>query len=520
MNFQNHTDRAKEFQDKSQYKDAYAIYAWILNEISMELIDNLHISGLDHESYIATIQECTQKLEFLYKKCTKPPPPPVPPKTSKLESVTTDSIVSMTETFSMADSSNKSDSHDHLQSMLSISSSNHEQEVFIPVVPKSKLSKIYDKLIQNDSSFNPGKELFGGFTSKSELLKKIMEYIHIGATLTEIHHIRPFYLAFQLCLIDQELFRRISPVDFFNTNHTKSSIEPSTHFFNYLCRIVEYTTLNPDTPAQRAEILEYWIKTSKRLYQFRNFQSLKAIISAIQSPPLFRLKGTWSMVSKKKIKDLNALLEFCSEQDNYSQYRLWMKLNISKPMIPYYGIYIHDLTYLAAMTKKSDTPKKASMEILDQISYFQSEPFYSYKYFTSIVSGNIYPKPKKPPIVSHATPPLLALNSLNEESVGLFISHWILSQKFYSEKVIDELSLIREPRDTKICEEKRASPDMTFPSLESYRKNIMNSIISSKNSIISSIGRSRSHKSEKTSWSSLHEITNLQKKDSESRSIN
>jgi hypothetical protein len=483
----------------------------------MELIENSNISKLDHDLYISEIGECTQKLKFLYGKYNKPPAPPVPPKPKKLEIAQTTSP--MTETTSATESFTAWDAGS-TPSIVSISSNQDNSLESNPSLPKSKLAKIYDKLVHKDLSFTPNKDLFGGFASKEELLQKVIDHIHIGATLTEIHHIRPFYLAFQLCLIDQELFRRISPSDFFSVNHTKSSIEPSTHFFNYLCRNVEYTTLTPNTPVQRAEILEYWIKTSKRLYQLRNFQSLKAITSALQSPPLLRLKLTWSYVSKKKIKDLNAMLEFCSEQDNYSHYRQWMKLNLSKPMIPYYGIYIHDLTYLAAMAKKSDTPRKASMEILDQIRYFQSEPFYSYKYFSNLLSGNLYTKPKKPPIVSHASPPLLALNSLNEETVGLFISHWILSQKFYSEKLIDELSVIREPRDTKTAEEKRSSTEINLgdsgrmiPSIGIYRKNIMNSIMTS-------IGRVRTQKGEKSSWSSLDEIPSIQKKDSESKSIN
>lgn len=481
-----------------------------MNEISGELVENSKISKSTHDSLIDAIHDCAHKLQLLYNKNEKGPPPPVPPKPQKINLTITESPLS--EYSSLSGSPSILDIQDSPLPINTEQDQSAEKDVYIPSVPKSELFKLYNKLIQRDLNFNPNKDLFGGFSSKEELLQKIMDYVHISATLAEIHHIRPFYLAFQLCVIDQDLFRRILPSDFFNTNQMKSSIEPSTHFFNYLCRTVEYTALNPNTAAHRAEILEYWIKTSKRLYQLRNFQSLMAITSALQSPPLYRLKGTWALVSKKKMKDLNALLEFCSEQDNYSQYRQWMKLNISKPMIPYYGIYIHDLTYIMAMGKKSDTPKKASMEILEQIRYFQSEPYYSYKYFSSLLTGNIYPKPMKPPIVSHASPPLLALNTLNEESVGLFVSHWILSQKFYSEKVIDELSLNREPRESnRHSYEKRGSLEINIdsgkllPSLGSYRKNIMNSI----KSIKSSIGRSRNHKVEKaerSSWTAFHEI--------------
>ena len=489
----------------------------ILNEISTILIDNSNDYSLDKESHdelIETVNKCAIKLQSINNRRI---PPLVPPKPAYLSNRSTKEL----EESSPEDLLNMKRMYDSPESMtndfVNHDQSGHEKDVYIPIAPQSTLLKMYTKLIQKDSDFNPEKDLFGGFSSKSELLQKILDFIHIAASLTEIHHIRPFYLAFQLCLIDQELFRGILPSDFFNKNQSKSSIEPSTQFFNYLCRVVEHAALNPKTPNARAEILEYWIKTSKRLYQLRNFQSLKAITSALQSPPLYRLKITWSLVSKKKIKDLNALLEFCSEQDNYSQYRQWMKLNISKPMIPYFGIYIHDLTYISEMERKSNTPKKVTMEIMDQIKYFQSEPFYTYKYFVSLLTGNLYPKPRKPPIQPNAPFALQSLNSMSEESVGIFVSHCILTQKFYTEKGIDELSLIREPRKiTSLVDRKKDSVELNLdsvhltPSLGSYRKNIMNSIKSSMGRV-----RSKHDRSEKSSWPSLNDISNRQEKNSD-----
>ena len=331
-----------------------------------------------------------------------------------------------------------------------------------PNVPPSPLVQLYKTLLQREDSEKTHSRNKSGASSitsaMDDPLTKVMHRIHISATVTTLSSFRPIFLAFQLCLIEQDLFQKIKPKDFLShrpPSHPEASILASTHFFNYMTRIIEDSILQQLTAHDRASVIQKWIKVAKKLYELRNFQTLKAVTSAFGTPPIMRLKQTWSHVSKKRLNDLKALLDFLSEQDNFSNYRKWMKLNIARPMIPYVGIYLHDLTYILALETKKGIKdasfNKMVQDIFNQIRFFQGEPLYSYKYFSSILQGgvmqNIYAKPKKLPITPGSTEELLTFNTQDEETVGSFIAHWILTQRWYPEKVMDELSLTREPRD-------------------------------------------------------------------------
>nr|XP_020634286.1 ral guanine nucleotide dissociation stimulator-like 2 isoform X1 [Pogona vitticeps] len=73
--------------------------------------------------------------------------------------------------------------------------------------------------------------------------------------------------------------------------------------------------------AQRARLLEKWIRVAEECFCLQNFSSLYAIISALQSTPLHRLKRTWEKTSRDSLRCYEELSAVCSEEDNYSQSR-------------------------------------------------------------------------------------------------------------------------------------------------------------------------------------------------------
>ncbi|KAJ3090736.1 hypothetical protein HK102_002831 [Quaeritorhiza haematococci] len=293
---------------------------------------------------------------------------------------------------------------------------------------------------------------------------RLLVQIQLAATSTSILNFRPQLVAIELCLIEQSLFTKIHSSDFLvhhPPNNPAPSIQASTEFFNYLTRVVESTILEPVVATTRAELMHAWIKVASNLYQYRNMQTLKAIVSALGTPPITRLKRTWSLVPKKIMSTLKQLKELLSEQDNYYTYRDWMRRNITRPMIPFLGIFIHDMTYLLAAAKKDGNTEPANdkrvKEILDKLDFFKSGPRYSYaqlanfdvkeKSGTSLPFRSTSPKKKKI-FAKNLNEDMRLLKNLDEESIGLFIAHWLLTRKWYSEKDMDELSLVREPRST------------------------------------------------------------------------
>ncbi|XP_070593051.1 ral guanine nucleotide dissociation stimulator-like 2 isoform X1 [Erythrolamprus reginae] len=126
--------------------------------------------------------------------------------------------------------------------------------------------------------------------------------------------------------------------------------------------------------AQRARLLEKWICVAEECLLMRNFSSLYAVVSALQSTSLHRLKRTWEETSRESARCYEELSTICSEQDNYSQSRQLLfqegepgataggaelphrkhqrRLPEQRPMgvIPYLGTFLKDLVMLDAAT--------------------------------------------------------------------------------------------------------------------------------------------------------------------------
>uniref|UniRef100_A0ACB8EEL4 Uncharacterized protein n=1 Tax=Sphaerodactylus townsendi TaxID=933632 RepID=A0ACB8EEL4_9SAUR len=72
---------------------------------------------------------------------------------------------------------------------------------------------------------------------------------------------------------------------------------------------------------QRARLLEKWIRVAEECFCLRNFSALYAVVSALQSTPLHRLKRTWEEISRDCVHLYGELSAICSEKDNYRQSR-------------------------------------------------------------------------------------------------------------------------------------------------------------------------------------------------------
>ncbi|XP_030053075.1 ral guanine nucleotide dissociation stimulator-like 2 isoform X2 [Microcaecilia unicolor] len=223
------------------------------------------------------------------------------------------------------------------------------------------------------------------------------------------------HVAAQLTLLEADLFQRVVPYqclgsvwsrrDKKGNEHLCPSVRATVLQFNKLANAVISCCLCGAhlRPQQRARIFEKWIKVAEECRALKNFSSLYAIISALQSNPVHRLKKTWEETSRDAVRSYEELRQIFSENDNYSQIRellfksqeetlkpasieLNLKRQLKHPkeqraggVVPYLGTFLKDLVMLDTAAKDelengyiNFDKRRKEFEILTQIRLLQS----------------------------------------------------------------------------------------------------------------------------------------------------
>lgn len=235
-----------------------------------------------------------------------------------------------------------------------------------------------------------------------------------AATIPTVLQFGAHVIAYQITLIEAAIFDAIPPLALLehSSKHPHPRIVASTDFFNYITRCIEHAILLPQEASSRAQLVHYWIKVASRCFDVNNYQTLKAIISALNTPPVQRLKRTWAYIPKKSATKLDALNELMSEANNYGQYREHMGMvstmvvngksvqsirdeHYSRPTVPFLGTFIHDITYLLAAFKSSSNVSKMNpqdepriREVLNTMRRFQTGPRYTRSLPSSLLKSS------------------------------------------------------------------------------------------------------------------------------------
>ncbi|XP_028407635.1 ral guanine nucleotide dissociation stimulator-like [Dendronephthya gigantea] len=156
----------------------------------------------------------------------------------------------------------------------------------------------------------------------------------------ELVEFAPTEVAEQLTLIDAELFKAVIPRECVGCvwsgrdkkeNKQKAlSVKATVNQFNAVSRRVTTTILFGDlrgspSIARRSKRLEAWIEIAQGCRDLKNFSSLKAIMSALQSAPIHRLKKTWCAISRNHHSSFEELSALVSEESNQNVVRELLK---------------------------------------------------------------------------------------------------------------------------------------------------------------------------------------------------
>ncbi|XP_026668632.1 ral guanine nucleotide dissociation stimulator isoform X3 [Ceratina calcarata] len=194
------------------------------------------------------------------------------------------------------------------------------------------------------------------------------------------------HFAEQLTRMDAEVFKKLVAHQCLGAvwsrrdrsrSHDAATVLATVNQFNAVSLRVISTILK-DTALksqERARILETWIDIAQELRVLKNFSSLKAIVSGLQSNPVYRLEKCWQCMPREKHELFRELERIFSEENNaWTQRELLIKEgtakfadtagrsdrhlqklfqkqnthagNISYGTIPYLGTFLTDLTMI------------------------------------------------------------------------------------------------------------------------------------------------------------------------------
>ncbi|XP_061098153.1 ral guanine nucleotide dissociation stimulator-like 1 isoform X2 [Conger conger] len=196
-------------------------------------------------------------------------------------------------------------------------------------------------------------------------------------------------VAEQLTYMDSALFKKVIPHQCLGSiwsqrdrkqkkKQTAPTIRATVTQFNAVTACVVSTVLRRRQlrPQHRARVIQRWIDVAQECRIRKNFSSLRAIISALQSNPLYRLKRAWACVHKDSLQTFEELSDIFSDHNNHLtsrellmregtskfaslescakelQKRTQKRLQLQKDMgemqgtIPYLGTFLTDLTML------------------------------------------------------------------------------------------------------------------------------------------------------------------------------
>ena len=132
-------------------------------------------------------------------------------------------------------------------------------------------------------------------------------------------------------------------------------------------------------------MLTHFIKICKRLNELHSFNSLMAIIVALKSASIYRLKKTWSHVSKRELATFERLADLMFDTSDNKRKIRDMHMSCKLPCIPFLGMFLTDLIHIdiAHPHNSFDNPQRRNQmnNICRLISEYQQS---NYQDLTSI----------------------------------------------------------------------------------------------------------------------------------------
>ncbi|KAG8622829.1 hypothetical protein KVT40_009340 [Elsinoe batatas] len=162
----------------------------------------------------------------------------------------------------------------------------------------------------------------------------------------------PLELARQLTLMASRIFNLIESKELLSAALTKSQstashVRAMSTLSTNTTHLVSTSIVLTPKAKNRALLIKHWIKVASCCLTLRNYDTLMAIMCALNSSAITRLRQTWSLVPSKNLETLEQLQEICEFTRNFSTLRRHIK-DAELPCLPFIGLFLTDLTFVDA----------------------------------------------------------------------------------------------------------------------------------------------------------------------------
>ncbi|KAI8053386.1 ras guanine nucleotide exchange factor domain-containing protein [Syncephalis plumigaleata] len=170
--------------------------------------------------------------------------------------------------------------------------------------------------------------------------------------LVNVTDIDPLEMARQLTIIDSKQFCAIQPYELIDQEFTRKdsrvavNVRGMSDLSNQIITWTAESILFEDDLKKRASILKYYIKLADKCLSLNNYNTMMAILSAIRSAPIDRLRKTWELIPNKTKYVLQSLQQKVDRTKNYKEYRERIR-QLPPPCIPFFGIFLTDIIFTA-----------------------------------------------------------------------------------------------------------------------------------------------------------------------------